>query len=341
MSLPRAFGPGVLTARFRVFAEDFRVDELPAFEAAGSGEHLLLEIEKRGLNTAAVAQRLAKWAGIGEVGIGYAGMKDRHAVTRQRFTVHLPGREAPDLATLAFEDAPTGQALRVLASARHNRKLPRGALAGNAFTLVLHEVAGDAAAIDAKLAAIAAHGLPNYFGEQRFGREGGNVDAARRMFAGHRVGRDQRSILLSAARSEIFNAVLSERVQRGDWATGMAGDVWMLEGTHSVFGPEPDPAALATRVAALDVHPTGPQWGAGPLRCDEDAAALEQQIAAAHADLCAGLEKAGLKQERRALRIKVADLAWEHGADATLVLRFSLPAGAYATGLLAELGDVS
>jgi tRNA pseudouridine13 synthase len=341
LSLPRAYGPGVLSARFRVFAEDFRVDELPAFEAAGSGEHLLLEIEKRGLNTAAVAQRLAKWAGIGEVGIGYAGMKDRHAVTRQRFTVHLPGREAPDFANLAFEDAGTGQALRVLASARHNRKLPRGALAGNAFTLVLREVDGNDEAIDRKLAAIAAGGLPSYFGEQRFGRAGDNVDSARRMFAGKRVDREQRSILLSAARSEIFNAALAERVRRGDWATGVAGDVWMLEGTHSVFGPEADPGALAERVAALDIHPTGPLWGCGATRASGEAAAIEQGIAAAHADLCAGLEKAGLKQERRALRIRVADLAWEHGPDATLRLRFALPAGAYATGLLAELGIVS
>jgi tRNA pseudouridine13 synthase len=340
VSLPRAYGPGALTARFRVHAEDFRVDEVAGFEPSGAGEHVLLDIEKRGMTTAMVSQRLAKWAGIGEVGIGYAGMKDRHAVTTQRFTVHLPGREAPDLAKLAFEDAAIGQSLRVRSATRHNRKLPRGALAGNAFTLVLREVEGDAVAIDAKLKAIAAGGLPNYFGEQRFGRAGDNVDSARRMFAGKRVDREQRSILLSAARSEIFNAVLAERVRRGDWASGVAGDVWMLEGTHSVFGPEADPSSLAARVAALDVHPTGPQWGTGALRSGSEAAAIETAVASVHADLCAGLEKAGLKQERRALRIKVADLAWEQGPEATLVLRFALPAGAYATGVLAELGEV-
>ena len=339
MSLPRAYGPAVLSARYRVAAEDFRVDELPTFEPSGSGEHLLLHVEKRGLNTAGVAQRLAKWAGIGDVGIGYAGMKDRHAVTTQRFTVHLPGREAPPLDALAFEDDAIGQQLRVLSAHRHNRKLPRGALAGNAFVLVLREVQGDAAAIDAKLAAIAQGGLPNYFGEQRFGREGDNVESARRMFAGKRVNRDQRSILLSAARSEIFNALLAARVQAGDWATGRAGDVWMLDGTHSVFGPEADPQPLAERIATLDVHPTGALWGRGLPRSAGDALALEQDVAAAHADLCAGLEKAGLNQERRALRIRVADLAWEHGPGATLELRFALPPGAYATGLLAELGE--
>ena len=339
MSLPRAHGPAVLAARFRAKPEDFRVDEMPAFEPAGGGEHLLLTIEKRGLNTVSVEQRLARWAGIGDVGIGYAGMKDRHAVTTQRFTVHLPGREAPDVANLEFTDATTGQALRVLESHRHSRKLPRGALAGNRFTLVLRDVEGDSAAIDERLAAIATGGLPNYFGEQRFGRGGSNVDQARRMFEGARVKREERSILLSAARSEIFNAVLAARIDEGHWADGVDGEVWMLEGTHSVFGPEPVTEELRERARRFDIHPTGAMWGRGDLRSGGLAADLERAAVEPFADLRAGLEAAGLKQERRALRVRVGELAWEWLEPGVLRLAFALPAGAYATEVLAELGD--
>jgi tRNA pseudouridine13 synthase len=339
VSLPRAHGPAVLAARFRATPEDFRVDELPAFEPAGAGEHVLLTVEKRGLNTASVAQRLAKWAGIGEVGIGYAGMKDRHAVTSQRFTVHLPGREAPDVTKLEFTDATTGQALRVIESHRHSRKLPRGALAGNRFTLVLRDVEGERDAIEARLAAIATGGLPNYFGEQRFGRGGSNVDQARRLFAGARVKREERSILLSAARSEIFNAVLAARIAEGHWADGIDGDVWMLEGTHSVFGPAAVSEELRERARRFDVHPTGPLWGRGELRSGGAALALEMDAVAPFADLRAGLESAGMKQERRALRVRVGELAWEWPEPGVLRLAFALPAGAYATEVLAELGE--
>jgi tRNA pseudouridine13 synthase len=334
-TLARGHGEAVLHAAIRREPEDFFVDEVLGFEPSGAGEHLLLQIEKRGANTVWVAQRLAQWAGVAEHAVGYAGLKDRHAVTRQAFTVHLPKRIAPDFATL-----PADQGFRVLAHAWHARKLPRGALRGNRFVLRLRDVRGDAAAIDARLATIAAQGVPNYFGEQRFGRDGGNLAAARAMFAGRRVPRDKRSILLSAARSEIFNGVLARRVSRGDWAAGLPGEVWMLDGSHSVFGPVPLDAALEQRCAALDIHPTGPLWGAGELRCGEEVRELETDTARASADLAAGLEQAGLRQERRALRLPVADLAWTRPADDVLELEFFLPAGSYATTVLHALGDI-
>lgn len=333
-ALPGGFGAPVLSALYRAAPEDFVVEEIPGFEPTGQGEHLLLTVEKRGANTAHIAKRLARWAGIPEMGVGYAGLKDRHAVTRQRFSVHLPKRVAPDLAALQDDE------LKVLDSAWHNRKLPRGALKGNRFALVLREVAGDAGAIGRRLEAIAAGGLPNYFGVQRFGREGDNVDAARRMFAGQRVHRDQRSIYLSAARSEMFNAVLAARIAAGDWASGREGEVWMLDGTQSVFGPEPATEELAARAARMDIHPTGPLWGLGELRCTGATRELELAALEPFADLRAGLEAAGLKQERRALRVRVQDLAWQWPAPDVLALAFTLPPGAYATGLLAELGEV-
>ncbi|WP_133499794.1 tRNA pseudouridine(13) synthase TruD [Cognatilysobacter terrigena] len=335
--LPRAHGPSVLTATFRATPDDFVVEEIAGFEPTGSGEHLLLEIEKRGLNTAFAARRIAEWAGVKDVAIGYAGLKDRHAVTRQRFTVHLPGRESPDVAALE------GASLRVLSSTRHARKLPRGALAGNRFILTLRDVDGDVGAIDERLSLIATRGVPNYFGEQRFGRAGDNVEQALAMFAGRRVRREDRSLLLSAARSELFNRVLAERVRRRCWDTPLDGEVWMLDGRRSVFGPEPFDDALAERLATFDIHPTGPLWGRGTLRTTGECRDLEQ--ACLDADngpaLREGLERAGLEQERRALRLRPADLDWAWASDRVLELRFALPPGAYATCVLDALGDVA
>lgn len=334
-ALPRAHGDAVLTARFRVQPEDFQVEEIDGFEPTGEGEHLLLTVEKRGMNTAFAAKRIARWAGIQDMGVGYAGMKDRHAVTRQRFSVHFPKRVAPGLEGLVSDD------LRVLASSWHNRKLPRGALKGNRFALVLRDVVGDAAAIGQRLQAIAADGLPNYFGGQRFGRDGDNVEAARRMFAGQRVQRDQRSIYLSAVRSELFNAALASRVRDGRWASGAPGEVWMLDGTQSVFGPEADSPELQARAARQDIHPTGPMWGLGELRSQDAVRELELAAVLPFADLRAGLETAGLKQERRSLRVRVDTLAWQWPEPGQLALQFGLPPGAYATGLLDALGDLT
>ena len=343
MSLPRAHGAPVLRARMRQAPEDFVVEEVDAFEASGAGEHLLLSVEKRSLNTAFVARRIAQWAGVAESAVGYAGLKDRHALTRQRFTVQLPGREAPPLETLAFEDAASGEALRVLDARRHARKLPRGALAGNRFVLTLRAVEGDRAQVEARLRAIDGHGLPNYFGEQRFGHGGGNLGRALAMFGGRRVRREERAILLSAARSELFNRVLARRVEDGSWEQGLEGEVWMLDGSRSVFGPEPLDAGLAGRLAAFDIHPTAPLWGRGELRSQGQARALELAVLEDEVAqrVRQGLEAAGLAQERRATRLRPQALQWDWPGDDMLRLSFGLPPGAYATSVLAELGEVT
>lgn len=335
--LARAHGAPALSARIRSAPEDFFVEELPAFEASGAGEHLLLTVEKRGMTTAYAAARIAAWAGVADSAIGIAGMKDRHAATRQRFSVWLPKKVAPDIAALH------GDGLRVLDHTWHARKLPRGALAGNRFVLVLRDVAGGRAAIDARLQALAGQGVPNYFGEQRFGRGGGNVAQAVAMFAGRRVKREERAMLLSAARSELFNRVLSTRVTAGSWNAALDGEVWMLDGSRSVFGPEPVTDELRARLDAFDIHPTGPLWGEGGLR--STGAARELELAALQGDtadrLRSGLERAGLKQERRALRLRPQDLAWEWPQTDALQLRFALPPGGYATTLLRELGEIT
>ena len=335
--LPRAHGGPVLSARIRSVAEDFRVEEIDAFDASGSGEHLLLTVEKRGMNTAYAAKRIAEWAGVAEPSIGYAGLKDRHAVTRQRFSVHLPKKVAPDLAALQAAD------LHVLDAQWHSRKLPRGALSGNRFVLLLRDVQGHRNAVEQRLQAIAARGVPNYFGEQRFGRGGDNVANALLMFQGRRERREQRTLLLSAARSQLFNRALAARVSAATWDRPLDGEVWMLDGSRSVFGPEAWNDDLARRLAAFDIHPTGPLWGAGELRSDGTVRALETQALSDDESLAlrAGLERAGLRQERRSLRLRPSGLAWEWSAADQLQLRFALPAGCYATTVLAELGDVA
>jgi tRNA pseudouridine13 synthase len=296
-------------------------------------------IEKRGLTTPMAAERLAAAAGVPVRDVGWAGMKDRHAVTRQWLS--LPPPATPELVASLSSDG-DGGGLRVLQATRHKNKLRTGHLSGNRFTLVVRELADPGAAVAQATAIldVLARGAPNWYAEQRFGRDGDNVASARRMFAGQRVHRDKRSIYLSAARSELFNAVLAGRIADGDWATGADGEVWMLDGSHSVFGPEPLDDALAGRAGRQDIHPTGPLWGvgesrSGPALRDREACWMEGS-----ADLRAGLEAAGMKQERRALRVRLEGLGWEWPQPRQLRLAFALPAGAYATGLLTELGDV-
>lgn len=322
-----------LTARLRVAHEDFLVEEILGYDADGSGEHALLWVEKRDANTDWLARELAKFAGVPPLAVGYAGLKDRHAITRQAFTVQLAGKPDPDWSAFPHDN------VKVLAATRHGRKLKRGALRGNRFVLTLREVQGERGRAEQALAAIAARGVPNYFGEQRFGREGGNLDQARAMFAGRRVDRDKRGFLLSAARSQIFNSVLAARVERGTWDAPLDGEIWSLAGSRSWFGPEPYNDLLADRLARGDIHPSGPLWGQGEPPAAGEAGALEREIAAAHADLAQGIAAARMDQERRPLRLLPKDLRWRWPAEDVLEMSFELPAGAYATVVAREVAS--
>ncbi len=332
-SLPRAWGAPPVRARLRQQPEDFEVEEILGFEPSGNGEHAFLWVEKAGVNTEWLARRLAAFAGVPPADVGFAGLKDRHALTRQWFSLQLAGREDPAWETLSTPG------VRVLSSARHSRKLRRGTLRGNRFRIRLRELAGQVDALPERLASIAGQGVPNYFGEQRFGRERGNLELARALFAGRRLPRTERGFALSAARAEIFNALLARRVLDGSWRLGLDGEVWMLDGSHSIFGPEPLSAELAQRVAAGDVHPTGPLWGRGALRPDGAAERLERAVADQHAALAQGLEAVGLEQERRALRLPVGALQWQLESQNALRLEFQLGAGSFATAVLHEICD--
>ncbi len=338
--LPFAHGSPPLGGRLRAENADFFVEEELGFAPSGQGEHAFLLIEKSGANTEWVARELAAACGVAAAVVGFCGLKDRHAVTRQAFTIQLPGRADPDWSTLAIDG------VRVLSATRHDRKLKRGAHRGNRFRIRLREVTGDRALADARLAAIAAQGVPNYFGEQRFGRDGGNLALAQALFAGRRLSRSQRGFALSAVRSELFNAVLAARVVDGSWQRGLAGEVWMLAGSNAIFGPEPWSDELARRLDAFDIDPTGPLWGRGELRSDGAARTLELAAIEPLAALARGLEREDLAQQRRALRLRPGDFRAEWmpadsgaGLALDLVLEFRLPAGAFATTVLRELCD--
>jgi tRNA pseudouridine13 synthase len=334
-SLPYAWGGPAGQARLRVEPEDFQVTEIPVCLPEGQGEHLWLRVRKRDSNTEWVAKQLARWAGVGPAQVSYAGLKDRHAVTEQWFSIQLPGQPDPDPTVL------TSNEFHVEEMARHSRKLKRGALKGNRFVLRLHDWRGDRELLEERLQRIASGGVPNYFGDQRFGHDGGNLEQARRLFAGElrKCPRHQRGLYLSAARSWLFNKIASLRVADGSWNQALPGDFLQLDGRHAGFVAEADDDELAARLIALDVHPTGPLWGRGRPQTGEPRTDWESEQLAPYRDWCGGLERAGLEQERRALRVRVEDLRWEWQGTTSLCLAFSLGAGSYATMVVRELVD--
>jgi tRNA pseudouridine13 synthase len=258
-------------------------------------------------------------------------MKDRRAVTEQWFSVHLPGSVDPDWATLAQAD------FQVLEWQRHQRKLKTGTLRGNRFRLRLRDVDADQAQIETRLQALASHGMPNYFGPQRFGHAGNNLAEAARMFAARkrRVARARRSIYLSAVRAALFNRVLAARIENGLWATVLPGDALQLEGKSACFtSAEGDDSQY--RLDQRDVHLTGPLCGEGTPLSSGAALAFEAAVLQPWQRWIDGLAGARVAAARRALRVLPQDLAWEV-RDNDWLIEFALPAGSFATSLLAEV----
>ncbi|HCP28033.1 tRNA pseudouridine(13) synthase TruD [Pseudomonas fulva] len=332
---PRASGQALGTAVLKAVAEDFQVDEVLDIPLSGQGEHLWLWVEKRELNTEEAARRLARAAGVPARAISYAGLKDRQALTRQWFSLHLPGKADPDLSRA--EDAN----LRVLKQMRHQRKLQRGAHSSNGFTLRLTQLAADHQAVDARLAQLKANGVPNYFGTQRFGHAGGNVHDAL-AWAERQALPEQRNVrsrLLSAGRSYLFNQVLAARVADGSWASAQVGDLLAFTDSRSFF-PAAEAECADPRLAVLDLHPTGPLWGEGDSPASGRTRALENSVGAAQPALCQWLAKAGMDHERRILRLPIAGLTWHYPEPDILQLEFVLPAGCFATVVVREVVDL-
>ncbi len=314
------------------------VEEVLDFKPEGEGEHLWLWLEKRELNTVELTKRLARNFEIALRDVGFSGLKDRSAVTRQWVSLWLPGKATPDDLEARVADA----GALLLKSDRHPRKLKRGVHRGNRFRLRIALDAFDAARRDAltrRWQQLVEQGVPNYFGPQRFGWGGANIVRARQLFArGWRKRDDKQGLMLSAARSFLFNEILAVRIRCGSWNEACEGDVFNLEGTMSRFMPEGIDEALRSRVAQLDIHPTGALWGVGTLDSQNEIAELEQAVAALHHDIAVGLESAGLRQERRALRIRLAEPQLDCDDDGAW-LTFTLGRGAFATAVLRELID--
>jgi tRNA pseudouridine13 synthase len=322
-----AYGSPTGKGEIRTFPEDFIVEETLAFEPSGSGEHIFLQIQKTGENTEYVARQLARFANVRQRDIGFAGMKDRHAITTQWFSVWLPKGDEPDWQNFETDG------FKILSVTRHARKLKRGALSNNRFELTIRQWQGDKTKTIEQLTAIKNHGVPNYYGSQRFGNGGQNVVKALEMFRGAKVGREQRSLYLSATRSFLFNYILSARIEHESWATGLDGDVFMIDGSHSCFACETIDNDIRARLAKNTLHSTGALFGKGESRVSREALVLEQNVFEKYTELTKGLIAFGLENDRRALRVNVANLSWEFNDD-ILKLKFNLPAGSYATAVL-------
>ena len=332
---PRAAGDSLGSAVLKACAEDFQVDEVLDIPLSGEGEHLWLWVEKRNLNTEEAARRLAKAAGVPLRTVSYAGLKDRQALTRQWFSLHLPGKADPNLS------AAQNDTLSILKQTRHSRKLQRGAHSANGFTLRLTALAADRAALDERLEAMQRTGVPNYFGTQRFGFQGGNVFDAQQ-YAERQALPEQRNVrsrLLSTARSFLFNQMLAARVADGTWNRAQVGDLLAFTDSRSFF-PAGEAECSDPRLAILDLHPTGALWGEGGSVATGDCAALENAIAGEHQALCSWLARAGLAQERRILRLPIGGLTWHYPEPDILQLEFVLPAGCFATVVVRELVDL-
>ncbi|MWJ29244.1 tRNA pseudouridine(13) synthase TruD [Halomonas sp. ZH2S] len=329
--LDAAFGPP-LPGNYRARPEDFRVEETLDFVPEGHGEHLWLRLEKRNQTTLDVVRILARLCAVGPRDVGYSGMKDRVAVTRQWLSVHLPGKDDPE----ALESQLAELGIILLEQVRHPRKLKRGVHRTNRFTLCLTGEAVAAPDFTRRWETLCETGVPNYFGPQRFGAGGRNLLRARELLArGWRKSDDRQGMMLSTARSFLFNELLGARVQAGDWAQPVAGDVVMLDGTQSIFCVDEVPTELLERAAALDIHPTGPMWGTGEL-ATQQAGSYEQQLSQTHDALCEGLCQAGVKRAQRALRMRLLEPSLQIEGD-RVQLAFSLPRGGFATAVLAEL----
>jgi tRNA pseudouridine13 synthase len=317
---------------FKLVPEDFEVEELPAYTPSGEGEHLYLWVEKRGRDTREVVRALAQSLGVPEGEVGVAGMKDRHAVTRQLLSV--PSRAEPKLAGFSLEG------VQVLWARRHGNKLRTGHLRGNRFRLRLRNVK-DAGAARETLSQLVARGVPNYFGEQRFGRARDNADRGKALLLGQRLpqrpDRFQRKLYLSAFQSHLFNRALAERLRAGTFDRALLGDVLRKEDSGGLFVCE-SPEVDTPRVAAFEVSPTGPMFGPKMTPAAHGVAQAEAALLAEEGMTLSDFARGGGETEgtRRPYRVRIGspELTPE-GED--LLLAFELPRGAYATEVLAEL----
>ncbi len=324
-----------LTGRIRVAAEDFVVEEIPAYEPAGEGEHTFLRITKRGLTSAAVRERLARAFGVPPEAVGMAGFKDRHAVTTQTFSVPHPDPE--------FVRAQVQAALPEVTvhwARRHRHKLRTGHLRGNRFRIVVRGVPPDALErAQAMAARLRQVGVPNYYGPQRFGRLGDNPARGRALLEGRGPRKKWlRNLLISAYQAELFNRYLARRVTQGAFTRLLRGDIAQKAATGGMFVVD-DPEAEAERYARGEIHFTGPIFGYKMWRAEDEAGALEQAILDEEGLSPDAFRRVRAKGTRRVGRLWLDDLQVADAGPDALVFTFTLPKGGFATTVLREFGD--
>lgn len=361
-NLPQPLSQPLKQATYKTHNTDFIVNELLPLAFTGDGEHLWLHIQKSGMNTDYLAKLLSEWADIPLRDVGFSGLKDRHALTTQWFSLRIPKKQLPE-SEFAPVDIAEHETIIILAQHWHNKKLNRGTHRANQFIITLRDIEFADNATDENvnhdteqhLTTISKTGVPNYFGPQRFGWNGNNVKEALALFMQplpesrppskkrKRAPRERNTMELSAARSLIFNEILAARVRDGSWNTGLAGEVFNLDGSGSIFTSDEIDETLQMRVEIGDIHPTAVLWGTGNDRVSGKAAEIEKTVVKNNVllnELALGLEQRDIKAQRRALRLPLEDLSWqwkEQENQQILILNFTLPTGSFATSVLASL----
>ncbi len=331
-SLAYLCGKPTAKGKIKAKTEHFKVVENLGYEFSGSGEHLMVFIRKTGENTSFVANELAKACGVKSKDVSWAGLKDRHAVTEQWLSVHLPSGEYPNLA-LFQQKHPS---VEILSMTRHNKKLRPGDLAGNGFEVTLSEVT-DVEEVVKRLEVVAQQGVPNYFGNQRFGKDGNNLTEARRW------GRDnvrtrnqnQRSMYLSTARSWIFNQIVSSRIEKGCFEHFIEGDIALYNGEQQLIDAK-NIGEYNERLSQDKAQVSAALAGDNALPTQAHALAIEQEFLDSEEDLMKLIRGNRMRHDRRAIALKPQGLSWEVDND-SITLTFSLDAGSFATSIVREL----
>jgi tRNA pseudouridine13 synthase len=324
-------------ATARLHLEDFVVEEIPAFAPSGSGEHLFLWITKRDLTTDEAVRRICRALRVDQRGAGYAGMKDRRAVTAQMISVPFPrDRQESEALELGIDG------VSVASATRHEHKLRPGHLKGNRFSIVLRNLpAAEVSEVVSTLESAGKTGVPNAFGPQRFGRAGDNAERALEWLSGDARGpsdKRERRLLFSALQAHLFNRVLERRRAEGTWTRPLLGDLLKKRDTGGIF-TSTDPDECGERAARGEVCPTGPIFGAKMRWPEGEPARIEREVLG---DMAGGQSvfddhRALGEGSRRPLTLYADDVKVEHlpEHDDALCVHFVLPKGGYATTLLA------
>ncbi|HEF8785974.1 TPA: tRNA pseudouridine(13) synthase TruD [Providencia alcalifaciens] len=334
MNVQYLHGKPLSSGTLKSIPEDFVVKEDLGFELDGEGEHVMVRVEKTGCNTLFVAEQLAKFAKISARAVSYAGLKDRHAVTEQWFCLQMPGKDTPDFSAWQLEGC------RVLAVTRQKRKLRIGSLKGNQFEITLRDIT-NADDVEQRLQKVAKLGVPNYFGEQRFGRDGQNLVQARR-WANQEITvreRNKRSFYLSAARSAMFNDIASARIANNTAQYAMLGDALQLTGRGSWFVATAEELdSLQARLQSSELSVTAPLPGDGDLGTQEDALDFEIHcLEQNYQPFMALMKNDRVSPARRAVLVKPQNLQWKWLDSSTVKLDFFLNSGSFATSVVREI----